>query len=73
MWLKVEKAEFINNLIEIAHKIGENISENEANKFFSYMNLLLEWNKNINLTAIIEEKEIIINTKIKHWPALFCG
>ena len=56
----MEKDEFINILIEMAHKIGENISENEANKFYSYMNLLLEWNKNINLTAITEEKEIII-------------
>lgn len=29
-------------------------------QFYTYMNLLLEWNEKINLTAIIEPKEIII-------------
>lgn len=36
-----------------------NILELQAEQFYQYMNLLLEWNKKINLTAIIEEKEII--------------
>ena len=29
-------------------------------QFYTYMNLLIEWNKKINLTAIVEEKDIII-------------
>ena len=29
-------------------------------KFYTYMNLLLEWNEKINLTAIIEPEEIIL-------------
>ena len=56
----MEKAACINKLIEIASKIGENISENDAMKFYNYMNLLLDWNKKINLTAITDENEIIV-------------
>lgn len=35
------------------------INDEQTNKFFLYMNLLLEWNKKINLTAITNEDEII--------------
>jgi len=29
-------------------------------KFYKYMNLLLDWNQKINLTSIVEEKEFIV-------------
>ncbi len=32
----------------------------QINQFYEYMNLLIEWNKKINLTAIIEPEEIIL-------------
>ena len=32
----------------------------QINLFYEYMNLLIEWNKKINLTAIIEPEEIIL-------------
>lgn len=35
------------------------ISEEEIEKFYQYMKLLLEWNEKINLTAITDENEII--------------
>lgn len=35
------------------------IPENEIEKFYQYMKLLLEWNEKINLTAITDENEII--------------
>lgn len=35
------------------------IPENEIEKFYQYMKLLLEWNEKINLTAITDESEII--------------
>ena len=35
------------------------INENEIEKFYKYMKLLLEWNEKINLTAITDESEII--------------
>lgn len=38
----------------------EEIDENKIQKFYDYMNLLVEWNKKINLTAITEEKDIIL-------------
>ena len=37
-----------------------NISEKEANQFNKYMQLLLEWNEKINLTAITEKDQIIL-------------
>lgn len=48
--------EFLNKIKEL--KI--NISEKEVNLFYKYMNLLIEWNKKINLTAITDEKDIIL-------------
>lgn len=52
--------DFSNELIEKAKKINIEISQEKANKFFDYMNLLIEWNEKINLTAIVEPKEIIL-------------
>ena len=54
------KQEFLDDLINKARKINVNISEDNAEKFYKYNKLLIEWNKKINLTAIIEEKEIIL-------------
>ncbi len=33
--------------------------EEQIEKFYKYMNLLIEWNQKINLTAIVDPKEII--------------
>lgn len=38
----------------------EEIDDNKIQKFYDYMNLLVEWNKKINLTAITKEKDIIL-------------
>ena len=35
------------------------LSEEQANKFYVYYKLLKEWNEKINLTAIIEEDDVI--------------
>jgi 16S rRNA (guanine527-N7)-methyltransferase len=56
----MEKEEFSKDLIEKASKIDTQINEKQVEKFYSYMNLLLEWNEKINLTAITEPKEIIL-------------
>lgn len=42
------------------NKIQENLNEQQIKKFYEYMNLLKEWNKKINLTAIVDDKDIII-------------
>lgn len=51
---------FKNELIKKASKLEKNLSEKQVQQFFNYMNLLIEWNEKINLTAIIEPKEIIL-------------
>lgn len=43
-----------------AKKLNIVFSEKQIKQFFKYMNLLIEWNNKINLTAIIEPKEIIL-------------
>ena len=40
--------------------INIKLNEKQIKQFYDYMNLLIEWNKKINLTAIIEPKEIIL-------------
>lgn len=35
-------------------------TDKQLNEFYSYMNLLLEWNEKINLTAITEPEEVIL-------------
>ena len=51
---------FSENLIKECKNINLEISLEDANKFYKYMKLLLEWNEKINLTAITEENEVII-------------
>ena len=55
------------NIVEFKLSIKElsainNISftDEQIDKLYKYMNLLIEWNKNVNLTAITEENEIIL-------------
>lgn len=52
--------EFSKEIKDKANKIDISLEENQIKKFFDYMNLLLEWNEKINLTAIIEPKEVIL-------------
>ena len=51
---------FKNNLSKLLQEINIEINEEEINKFYDYMFLLLEWNEKINLTAITEENDIIL-------------
>ena len=37
-----------------------NINEKQISQLYTYMNLLIEWNEKMNLTAIVEPDEIII-------------
>lgn len=43
-----------------ANKNNINLSEKEIELFYLYMNNLIEWNQKINLTAIKDEKEIVV-------------
>ena len=52
--------DFGKELVEKALKIRIELSEHQIEQFYIYMKLLTEWNEKINLTAIIEPKEIIL-------------
>ena len=47
-------------LREEANKFNIELTDQMVEKFMKYKTLLKEWNEKINLTAIIEDKEIII-------------
>ena len=56
----MEINEFKEIMNENAKKISIEFNDKQLEQFFEYMNLLIEWNEKINLTAITEPKEIII-------------
>lgn len=55
----MDEIEFMDIIKKEALLLDITINEEQANNFYKYMNLLIEWNKKINLTAITEPEEII--------------
>lgn len=55
----MKKEEFFEELQKQAKEINIELTKNQLEQFYLYMNLLIEWNEKINLTAIIEPEEII--------------
>ena len=51
---------FENEMVFYLKELNITLSKEQIEKFYTYMNLLIEWNKAINLTGITEPKEIII-------------
>lgn len=47
-------------MIFYGEKIDIKFTEEQLNQFYEYMNLLLEWNEKINLTAITAPNEVIL-------------
>lgn len=56
----MEKEKFIEKMQEKSNDLGIRFSVEQTEQFFEYMNLLIEWNEKMNLTAIIEPEEIIL-------------
>ena len=52
--------EFKNKMINLAKQISIDLTEKQVIDFYEYMNLLLEWNEKINLTAITEMDDVIL-------------
>ncbi len=50
---------FSEDFKEMLNKINLVLNDKQINDFYVYMLELLEWNKNVNLTAITEENEVI--------------
>lgn len=56
----MEHSTFNEGLLEKASTMGVRFSVEQMEQFYKYMNLLIEWNEKMNLTAIIEPNEIIL-------------
>ena len=54
------KEEFSTKIKQFANEIGILLQEEQVNQFYTYMQLLLEWNEKINLTAITKPEAIIV-------------
>ena len=52
--------EFKKIMNEYASEIDIVFNDKQIEQFYKYMNLLLEWNEKINLTAITEKKDVIL-------------
>ena len=55
----MEENEFKEKMQEKSKILGFDFSVEQISKFYKYMNMLIEWNEKINLTAITDEEEII--------------
>lgn len=56
----MEKEKFKELMYSYGKQIDIEFNDKQLNQFYEYMNLLLEWNEKINLTAITIPEEIIL-------------
>lgn len=56
----MEMIEFGEILNEYLEEMKIELQEKQIEEFYKYMNLLLEWNEKINLTAITEPNDVIL-------------
>lgn len=56
--MKIE--EFNKEMNENLKELDIELSEKQLKQFYDYMNILIEWNKVMNLTGITEEKEVYL-------------
>ena len=60
-------------LFEGAAQFEVPLTEEKVEKFGKYMDLLLEWNQKINLTAICDPKEVVSKHFVDSLSLLSCG
>ena len=56
----MDKKIFFEKMQENSKVLGFKFSVEQLEKFYKYMNLLIEWNEKMNLTAITEPNDIIL-------------
>lgn len=54
------KAENVELMIRGFSSFGIELTEREIHVFDNFYNMLMEWNEKINLTAIVDEREVVI-------------
>ena len=52
--------EFNKVLDNYTNKLNIELNKNQIEQLYTYMNMLIEWNEKINLTAITEPSEIVL-------------
>ena len=55
----MEIQEFSSEINQKSQELNININDKQNKQFYDYMNILVEWNEKINLTAITDPQEII--------------
>lgn len=55
----MEEKQFKEELAKRVAQFGVKLLEEQQNQFYQYMQLLIEWNKKMNLTAITEPQEVL--------------
>ena len=55
----MERKEFDEKMVRDLKSLGIELSEHQLEQFYNYMNILIEWNKVMNLTNITEPIDII--------------
>ena len=50
---------FLNQLLEETRAFGISLEKEQAEQFYRYYELLVEWNQVMNLTAITEEQDVV--------------
>lgn len=63
---------FKEKMAEVSHLSNLELTDVEISKFDLYKTMLLEWNENINLTAITEETEVAVKHFIDSLKVLEC-
>ena len=56
----MELEKFSEIFVDYLKEINIVLNEEQIKQFYKYMNLLIEWNEKINLTAITKPEEIIL-------------
>ncbi|MGL4790599.1 MAG: 16S rRNA (guanine(527)-N(7))-methyltransferase RsmG [Anaerotignaceae bacterium] len=59
-------------LLKSGKELNVELNEKQVEQFLLYKELLLQWNENVNLTAITDEREIIIKHFIDSISILSC-
>lgn len=57
--MKLTKEQFIQKTSEMAENTGIYLNETNLENLYAYKEMLIEWNEKINLTAIVDDEEII--------------